>query len=228
MKIKTNFLRLLPTLFTVIGGNVFLRAVDCALVRLEKHCFNVGDTITVRFIGVEGEGVFIGMYEKSGVPDITNLPELQSESLKDWVLTCGERDTCDDWPVRGIVQLSTFGLKETEEYIIAVSGDRSGLVPQSTTKTFVVGDCTERTPVSSLPLLSPTRTPTVRPIMLGPTQPINIPNQAPVVDVTIQSGGVVSDAIIPIIQEARNLIMDLIRADGDLVGKVRIDTCIIM
>mmetsp|Transcript_45730 Transcript_45730/g.51167 ORF Transcript_45730/g.51167 Transcript_45730/m.51167 type:complete len:684 (-) Transcript_45730:491-2542(-) len=225
---KANFLCFLLFIFLAID-NGFVRLVDCALVRLEKHCFKEGDTITVRFIGVEGEGVFIGLYEKAAVPDLTQLPEPDSESLKDWILTCGERENCADWPARGLVQLSTFGLAETD-YIIAVSGDRSGVIPQSTTKTFHVGDCSSSSPFFSTPTLSP-----ARPVTLGPTQPTKVPIlvqtpsvtpvqnfnplPTPVSDSSPESALVVSDAMISVIQEARNLIMDLIRADGDLVGK---------
>ena len=110
MKMKMKISCLFPLLFIIaIIDTGFVRLVDCALVRLEKHCFTEGEAITIRFIDIEGEGVFIGLYEKSAVPDLTQLPGLASDSLKDWVLTCGDLDNCDNWPTQGIVQLSTFG-----------------------------------------------------------------------------------------------------------------------
>lgn len=227
MNTKINFSCLLPLLF--------IASVDCALVRLEKQCFTEGEAITVRFIDVQGEGVFIGLYEKSAVPDLTQLPALISGGLKDWVLTCGDLDNCDNWPAQGIVKLSTFGLEETD-YVIAVSGDRSGRVPQSTTKTFRVGDCSSSSTFFSVPTLSPSR-----PIILGPTQPTIIqapsvqpiqvsnplptPISVPIVSVAaLDTVLVVSDTMISVIQEARDQIMDLIRSDGDFIGKVRFST----
>ncbi|MGK3737321.1 MAG: hypothetical protein ACI90V_004166 [Bacillariaceae sp.] len=236
MKMKMKISCLFPLLFIIaIIDTGFVRLVDCALVRLEKHCFTEGEAITIRFIDIEGEGVFIGLYEKSAVPDLTQLPGLASDSLKDWVLTCGDLDNCDNWPTQGIVQLSTFGLEETE-YVIAVSGDRSGLVPQSTTKTFRVGDCSSSSTFFSVPTLSPSR-----PIILGPTQPtinqapsvqpIQVSNPLPtpvsvpvVSEAALDTVLVVSDTINSVIQEARDQILDLIRSDGDFVGKVSFST----
>ena len=221
MENKFSYKYLLALLF-VAANNGFVRLVESASVRLTKQCFNIGETITIRFNSVQGEGIFVGLYPRADVPNLQILPELESPSLLDWVLTCGERENCENWPARGLVQLSTTGLEESD-YFIAVSGDRSGLTPQGTTRTFHVGDCST---FFSVPVSSPTR-----PITLGPTQPTvvasltDIPTPQPVpipvpVQVASDSVLVVSDAINSVIIDARIQIENLIRADGDLTPKV--------
>ena len=221
MKMKINLSYLLALLF-VATNNGFVRLVESASVRLTKQCFSIGETVTIRFVNVQGEGVFVGLYPRADVPNLQILPELESPSLLDWVLTCGDRENCDNWPARGLVQLSTAGLEESD-YFIAVSGDRSGLTPQATTRTFHVGDCST---FFSIPTKSPSR-----PITLGPTEPTMVasltamptPQPVPIpvpVQIASDSVLVVSDAIDSVIQDARIQIENLIRADSDLTGKV--------
>ena len=229
MKIGVKTISCLLALLFLTANDGFVRVVESASVRVEKLCFNNGETINIRFINVQGEGIFVGLYPTADVPDLGILPELESPSLKDWVLTCGELDNCASWPTRGLVQLSTLELEEAD-YFIAISGNRSGLIPQATTRTFHVGDC-------SAFFSTPTLSPTSRPITLGPTRPTVVASltQSPtpnpvqerpapqaVPEVTLDTVLVVSNTIISDIQEARRQIEDLIRADGDLVGKVSV------
>jgi len=159
MRINTSYL---IALIFVAANNGFVRLAESASIRLTKQCFSIGETITIRFINVEGEGIFVGLYPDADVPNREILPGLDSPSLIKWVLTCGRLDGCDDWSTRGLVQLSTDGLQE-DDYIIALSGNHSGLSPQAMTRNFHVGDCSG---FFSVPEASPMN----NPIMQGPTQ----------------------------------------------------------
>ena len=216
-----NIPSLLPVLLLLAINIVFVRLVESASVQVTKNCFAIGDKINVQFANVDGEGIFVGIYADADVPDKTVLPPLESEDiLKHWVLTCGEHDNCDTWPERGVVQLPTDKLEEGD-YFIAVSGNRSGLTPQATTRVFHVGGCSTFFKI-------PTKIPTSRPITLGPVarasatsvptpRPVPIPSPVQVVAGSVQ---VVSDTINPVLGDARIQIEDLVRNDGDLTGKV--------
>ena len=223
MRINVSYL---PGLLFVAANNGFLRLVESASVRLTKQCFNFGETIIIRFDDIGGEGIFVGLYPDADVPNRQQLPELESPSLRKWVLTCGSFDNCDNWPARGLVSFSTEGLNE-DDYIIAVSGNRSGLRPQAITQVFHVGQCSS---FFSVPGGSPAN----RPIILGPTntvvessvpdpapQPVSIPTPTPrPVQTASDSILIVSDSINSVIDDARFQIENLIRNDGDLTGKV--------
>uniref|UniRef100_A0A7S4AAC2 Plant heme peroxidase family profile domain-containing protein n=2 Tax=Pseudo-nitzschia australis TaxID=44445 RepID=A0A7S4AAC2_9STRA len=214
-----NIASLLPLLFLLAINIVFVRLVESASVEVTNDCFVVGDKINVKFANVDGEGIFVGIYADADVPDKTVLPALESEDiLKHWVLTCGEHENCDTWPERGVVQLPTDKLEG--DYFIAVSGNRSGLTPQATTRVFHVGHCSTFFNI-------PNKFPTSRPITLGPVasasatsaptpRPVPIPSPVQVVGGSVQ---VVSDAINSVLGDARIQIEDLIRNDGDLTGK---------
>lgn len=241
----TSWKSYLLALLCVVTGNCF---VESATVRLTKQCFEIGETINIRFVDVGGEGIFVGVYTDADVPNRQALPPLDSPSLVRWVLTCGSFDNCDSWPSRGLVEMSTDGLQE-DTYFIAVSGNRSGLTPQATTRTFQVGDCSNFESVPEPP-------PTSRPIILGPTQttivdrlpetpttpPVSIPEPEPVpvpVDPTpqpitptsppipipqpVQSPEdefIVTNNINFVLNDARVQIENVIRIDDDLIGKV--------
>lgn len=213
-------------LLFVSANDAFLRLVESASARLTKQCFSTGEEINVRFSEVSGQGVFIGLYPSADVQQQT-LPEITSPSLKKWILTCGNRDNCDQWPSRGLVHLSTDSLSEGD-YIIAVSGDRSGRTPQALTRVFQVGgECSISSFFGAVPVGSPT-------IMFGPTisspvplpssltlplvsvpKPVPVPVQSPQGTSFMVGGGIQS-----IVDDARFQIENLIRRDGDLTGKV--------
>ena len=225
-----KLLHLLTFLFVAIGP-CSVRLVESASARLTKHCFDRGEIVNIRFLDIFGEGIFVGLYPVDEVPNRQALPEIQSPSLKKWVLTCGRRDNCESWPTRGLVQLPTDGLEEAD-YFIAISGNRNGLTPQAITRSFHVGDCSPSNFFSA-----PGEAPTNRPITLGPTPSVAIPSPelapapaprrfpipAPIPAPTQNprnSFVVLSGAIDAAIDDARIQIEDLIRRDGDLTGKV--------
>lgn len=202
----------------------FLRLVEAvSSVRLTKTCFSAGENINVRFVDVMGEGVFIGLYPTSALPDRNFLPEITSSELKEWILTCGRRDNCDSWSERGFVQLPTDGLSDGQ-YIIAVSGDRAGRTPQALTREFTIGGCGffgESTPI----VVSPTA-PVPQPVQaVVQAAPVPRPTAAPVpAPVPVQDPPgtpfVVNGGIQGVLDDARFQIENLIRNDGDLTGKV--------
>ena len=229
-------LQSLALLFAVVN-NGLLQLVESASVRLTKSCYNIGESITPRFVNVQGEGIFVGLYPDADVPNRERLPALDSPSLKNWVLTCGRHNNCEAWPSQGLVELHTDGLEE-DDYIIAISGNRSGLVPQAVTGPFHVGNCptffsfpevapNAPGPITTTEVESLTETlaiqpivPTSAPIGLTPTsvpvQIVSTPQSVPAQD----SIRVVSDSINSVIDDARINIENLIRNDGDLTGKV--------
>eukprot|EP00536_Pseudo-nitzschia_multiseries_P004630 jgi/Psemu1/285227/fgenesh1_pg.78_\ len=219
MQIKVS--SLLPALSLLVVNNDFVRLVESASVTVVKNCFLAGETIDIRFVNVEGEGIFVGLYRDADVPNKNELPALDSISLESWVLTCGQFDNCDEWPERGVVQIPTDGL-EHSDYFIAVSGNRSGLVPQATSRPFHVGQCSSSS-FFSIPESSPSNRPiTLGPIAVTTVQPAPAPQPAPTPVPTpnlIDSVRLVSDSIIPILDDARIQIENLIRSDGDLTGK---------
>lgn len=182
-----------------------------ATVQVDKDSYCRGDPITVVFNGVEGEGVWIGIFSRADVNDISALPDWQSMKLKGWVLTCGHRsdDGCAEWPSTGKVALETDELVD-DNYVVVVSGDRASLSAQASTDPFDVSSCSDSTPANP-----PTRFPTAAPI--APT-----PAPGPIDDGGIEGGvRVVTDPnIFGTIQAARGQINGLIQADNDLIGKV--------
>ena len=234
-----KLLHLLTFLFVAIDP-CSVRLVESASARLTKHCFDRGEIVNIRFLDIFGEGIFVGLYPVDEVPNRQALPEIQSPSLKKWVLSCGRRDNCESWPTRGLVQLPTDGLEEAD-YFIAVSGNRNGLTPQAITRSFHVGDCSPSNFFSA-----PGEAPTNRPITLGPTPSVVVADspslpEAPIVqDIPFPESAptprpvpipaptqnprnsfvVLSGAINAAIDDARIQIEDLIRRDGDLTGKV--------
>ncbi len=203
-------------------------------VRLTKQCFGVGEQINVRFVDVTGEGIFVGLYPTSALPNRQLLPEITSQELKEWTLTCGRRDNCDTWPERGLVQLPTDGLPE-DEYIIAISGNRSGRTPQALTREFRLGGCSTA-PSSSQIVFGPTiaagapvpqQAPVPQPVQAAPVpRPTAQPTPAPVPNPAPASPFVVGGGINAVLDDARFQIENLIRNDGDLTGKVsQIGSC---
>ena len=85
------------------------------------RCFVKGEElITAGFENVKGEGVWIGLYPKGNVKNIETLPRFDEGKMSDWILTCGRRDNCDEWPAHGSIALTTDNL-EYGEYVFAVS-----------------------------------------------------------------------------------------------------------
>lgn len=194
----------------------FLGLVEAvSSVRLTKTCFSAGEMINVRFVDVMGEGIFIGLYPTSALPDRNLLPEVTSPELKEWILTCGRRDNCDSWSERGFVQLPTADLSDGQ-YIIAVSGDRAGRTPQALTREFNIGGCGVVSPTAPVP----------QPVQaVVQAAPVPRPTQAPVpAPVPVQDPPgtpfVVDGGIQGVLDDARFQIENLIRNDGDLTGKV--------
>ena len=236
MKTKQNMTNLLRVaLLFAATTNGILRLVESASIRATKNCFEVGENIRIRFINVKGEGVFLGLYPDAHLPNHEALPALESPSLIDWVLTCGELDDCDIWPSRGFAEFPSDDL-EQNDYVIAISGDQAGLTPQAVTRTFQVGDCSLDTstffavsqpaPVSRLVVHTPTQpepVPTVPETPIPPPIPPPVPAPVPV-PVPVQASSdsliVVSDKIDSVIDDARFQIENLIRNDDDLTGKV--------
>jgi hypothetical protein len=186
MKMRINASYSLALLF-VAANSGYVRLVESASARLTKTCFNIGEAITIRFINVDGEGIFVGLYPEADLTNGQQLPALISSSLKKWVLTCGRHDNCDNWPSRGFVDLSTDGLDEGD-YVIAVSGDRASLNAQATTRDFHVGDCTSNffsgptgSSVPEVPTPQPVTIPEIEQIVPTPRptaptpQPVTIP-----------------------------------------------------
>jgi hypothetical protein len=194
--------------------------VDAATVSVDKSCYVLHqDTITIAFDTIVGVGVWIGMYPQESVTNFNALPGFDVPgALTTWILPCGRRDTCDGvgWPSSGTVQMSTSDILEpNRSFVIVVSGDRGALAAQAVTSVFqVVSDSTFCTTT------------------VGTTAPIT-PASVPISSTTtdggqaVQSQGtisnlvVVSDAVIPVVNEAREQLASLIRADSDLIGKVR-------
>lgn len=194
-------------------SNDFVRSVDAASIQLTKNCFSIEETITIRFSNVEGEGVFVGLYPD----DISKreLPEITSPSLKEWILTCGDKVNCDSWPQRGIVQLPTSEL-EQGMYFIAISGNRNGLIPQAASLSFQVGQCSS----SFFGDIGQVPSPISQSIMFGPTQPPpNVPTPRPTPSPVQHTVLVVTNDVRSVIDDARRQIENLIRNDGDLTGK---------
>lgn len=220
MRMQTSHLWI--SILFLTANNAFLKLVEAATAQLTKQCFRSGEEISVRFNDVGGVGVFLGLYASADIPEGI-LPEIFSPSLKNWILTCGRRDNCDEWPVRGLVNMPTDGLPNGE-YIIAVSGDRNGRVPQALTQSFQVGgSCL----VSTTPLTTgtsvgssavPVPAPTPVPVPAPTPAPIVAPTPAPIPEAT--PSFVVGGNIQFVMDEARFQIENLIRNDGDLVGKV--------
>lgn len=202
------------------------QAEAAATVTTDKTSYCQGEPISVSFDGVEGVGVWVGIYRREDIADFTLLPAWDTETLMGWILTCGERSEtgCDVWPSSGTVQLETDPLPENE-YTIFISGDRASLSPQVFTDTIQVITCAppapapvaqtieESSPVSDgvIVVVDDGSNPVVDEDATVDEPAANPPDEVLVVD----------NNILSVIQEARSQIFDMIRADNDLIGKVR-------
>jgi hypothetical protein len=216
-------------LFLLLGSLPGSKAA--ATVQVDKEAYCQGEMINVNFDGVEGEGVWIGIFGTRDVNDISSLPDWSLGALKGWILTCGERSEqgCAVWPTQGQVHLETEVLVP-DEYVVVVSGDRASLSAQAATNPFQVNDCSQpnSAPVDETTTAMPTRFPTAAPIAPAPitppiTPPITVPSNPPVTVPTLTPGGgvrVITDPnIAGAIANARGQIDALVRADDDLIGK---------
>ena len=110
----------------------------------DKPCFQKGEIITASFQGVEGTGLWIGLYNKRNIDSFENLPSFSDEKLSQWTLSCGRRDNCDEWTSSGSVDFQTDEL-DYGEYVVTVSGDKASLTSQAYSEAFVVdAHCTDR------------------------------------------------------------------------------------
>jgi hypothetical protein len=88
---------------------------------IEKSCYEFGRTLTATFDNISGTGVWIGMYHKKDVSNFRELPSFETNLLIDWILSCGTRDDCDEWPTQGTIKWKGLFFDDGE-YVLAVSG----------------------------------------------------------------------------------------------------------
>jgi hypothetical protein len=188
-----------------------------ATVQVDKDSYCQGEMISVTFDSVQGEGIWVGIFRSDDITDFAALPAWSAGKLMGWILTCGERSDagCEVWPESGEVQLET-DLLEENQYTIVISNDRAALSAQAFTNSFAVVTCDMPTPapvVSDNIVLD-----NVEEESLADTvtpEPTHSPTGSPV-GVLVVDGSIVGT-----IQAARSQIIDMIRADSDLIGKVR-------
>ncbi|KAG7368377.1 peroxidase [Nitzschia inconspicua] len=201
--------------------NLVQRSEAASTVSLDKGSYCQGEQIAVSFDGVEGEGIWVGIYKQDDVTDFANLPGWETETLKGWVLTCGERSEtgCSEWPTTGTVELET-DLLEEDEYVIVISEDRAALSAQAFTDTFLVVSCGEPVPVIEDFPTTLTGSSVIVVVDDGSEGSATIV-EAEISEPAGSPGGVMvaDSSIIGIIQEARTQILDMIEADDDLIGK---------
>lgn len=111
----------------------------------DRSCYSPGDMVMAIFEDlVEVHGVWIGVFKRTDLPqdDFSQLPPLSLGLLRNWILTCGRSDTCDDggWPSQGSVALPTHGLESDTEYWVVVSG-QAGSTSGQAGALFSVGQC---------------------------------------------------------------------------------------
>eukprot|EP00532_Pseudo-nitzschia_australis_P006443 CAMPEP_0168169270 /NCGR_PEP_ID=MMETSP0139_2-20121125/3550_1 /TAXON_ID=44445 /ORGANISM="Pseudo-nitzschia australis, Strain 10249 10 AB" /LENGTH=364 /DNA_ID=CAMNT_0008086681 /DNA_START=155 /DNA_END=1249 /DNA_ORIENTATION=+ len=104
---------------------------------VSKPCYEKGEIISTSFDGAHGVGIWIGLYLKQYVLEGSPLPGLTENKLSEWILTCGERDDCPQWPSEGTVIFNTDNLAYGE-YVISMSGDRGDLNAQAQSQVFMV------------------------------------------------------------------------------------------
>jgi hypothetical protein len=188
-----------------------------ATVQIDQDAYCQGENIQVSFDEVQGVGVWVGIYKQEDITDFTTLPGWDTEKLLGWILTCGERseDGCDEWPSTGSVQLET-DLLEDNQYVVVISEDRAALSAQAFTDPFQVTTCGP--PITAPVQQAMTDIPTARDSDVAEAE-----TSEPTASPTNPPAGVlvVDSSIMSIIQDARTQISDMIRADNDLIGKVR-------
>jgi hypothetical protein len=217
----TLFASTMISTFGLVSFFVLLNTVrpseSTATVQIDKKFYCQGEMIRVTFDSVQGEGTWVGIYRSDDINGFAALPDWSTGKLMWWILTCGTHSEtgCDVWPTSGEVKLETDSLEESH-YTIVISEDHAALKAQAFTNSFEVVECG-----------SPTPAPVVQALEDIPTAPgeslADFATPEPTDSPTDPPAGVlvVDGSIIGTIQAARSQIIDMIRVDNDLIGKVR-------
>jgi hypothetical protein len=207
--------------------NVVRPSDSVATVQVDKDSYCQGEMIRVTFDSVQGVGIWVGIFRSDDITDPPDvLPDWSAGKLMGWILTCGERseDGCDVWPTSGEVELETDLLEESK-YTIVISENRAALVAQAFTDPFEVVECDLPTPAPFVQALAdiPTAHVFSDSDFVDDVDTTDSATPEPTDSPTDPPAGVlvVDGSIVDTIQAARSQILDMIRGDSDLIGKVR-------
>ena len=138
------FISLLILSTTVCAQTSLKEPFAPATIDVGKPCIKKGEVINASFENVKGLGVWIGLYPRKRLNSFGFLPNFSEGALSEWILTCGERENCAEWPSDGEIQFSSDKL-DYGEYAVTVSGDRANMTAQAHSEIFVVdASCPEQ------------------------------------------------------------------------------------
>ena len=207
---------------------------SAATIQLDKQTYCHGDDIQIQFQGVQGVGVWIGLFRSDGIDAATaSLPTFHSNALQQWILTCGQRDGCDVWPTDGTVVLPTKHVV-ISDYLVAISGDRASFSAQAMSTTISVVDCMPSSSpsfqqaITEMPSRIPSVEPSIQPVAMESSFPTSEASQQPSFASSSPSTSpsppptdmiIAPEATKQIMETARADIVKLIHDDEDLIGK---------